>query len=201
MKQLFIFTLFLLFTNIGFSQTDTAAFNKKKEIIYDGKRYRVYNNWISAGFGAGYNSRWPKDEKNIGADYSFLISKNYFRLGAFMSGSAYTAANNYSFHFCIGYRQEKEKLNLSAFIGPSTSYFRRPLKDSTNYNLATVYNAIGGFAVVEAVYKIKYDVGVGGQVFCDYNPIQMVYGVRFIVYFSSAYRGIKHGYHAPGKKK
>ena len=101
-----------------------------------------------------------------------------------MSGMDFTAANNYSFHACYGFRKEKEKYNLSAFIGPSTSYFRRPLSDSTNYNLAQVYNAVGGFAAVEAVYKLKYDVGLGAQVFCDYNQVQMVYGARLIVYFS-----------------
>jgi hypothetical protein len=201
LKTLFIFAFCLFFANLCFAQSDTAAFNHKKEIVYDGKRYRVYNSWLSVGAGAGYNSKWPKDEKNIAADFSISIKKHYFRLGGFESGTDFTANNNYSFHLCYGIRKETEKYNLSAFIGPSTSYFRRPLSDSTNYNLARVYNAVGGYAVVEAVYKLKYDVGVGGQIFCDYNPIQMVYGVRLIVYFSGAYRGIKYGYHAPAKKK
>lgn len=201
MRTIFIFSLCFFFGKICFAQSDTAKFNPKQEIIYDGKRYRVHNNWISVGAGAGYNSKWPKDEKNASADFSLFIKEHYFRLGGFLSGSDFTSANNYSFHLCYGFRKETEKYNLSAFIGPSTSYFRRPLKDSTNYNLAKVYNAVGGYAVIEAVYKIKYDVGIGGQIFCDYNPIQMVYGVRLIVYFSSAYRGIKYGYHAPAKKK
>ncbi len=184
-----------------FAQTDTTKFNPKQEIVYDGKRYRVYNSWLSVGAGAGYNTKWPKDEKNLGADFSFHIKQYYFRAGAFMSGADFTASNNYSFHLCYGLRKEKEKYNLSAFIGPSTSYFRRPLSDSVNYNLATVYNMVGGYAAIEAVYKIKYDVGIGGQIFCDYNQAQMVYGVRLIAYFSGAYRGIKYGYHAPAKKK
>ena len=139
--------------------------------------------------------------KNIGTDFSFNVKEHNLRLGGFLSGRDFTASNNYSFHLCYGYRKEREKYNLSAFIGPSTSYFRRPLSDSTSYNLTKVYNAVGAYAVVEAVYKIKYDVGIGGQVFCDYNQVQMVYGVRFILYFSSAYRGIKYGYRAPAKKK
>ncbi len=201
MKPFIIFILFIFFGNIYFAQSDTAKFNPKKEIIYDGKRYRVYNSWLSVGVGVNYNTKWPKDEKNSAVDFSFNAKQHYFRLGAFMSGTDFTAANNYSFHACYGFRKEKEKYNLSAFIGPSTSYFRRPLSDSTNYNLAQVYNAVGGFAAVEAVYKLKYDVGLGAQVFCDYNQVQMVYGARLIVYFSGAYRGIKPGYHAPKKKK
>lgn len=201
MKPIFIFSFFLLCVNLCTAQLDTAKFNPKKEIVYDGKRYRVANSWLSFGVGANYNTNWPKDEKNIAADFSFFVKQHYFRLGAFMSGTDYTAANNYSFHFCYGYRKEGQKYNLSAFVGPSASYFRRPLSDSTNYNLAQVYNAVGAYAAVEAVYKFKYDVGLGGQLFCDYNQVQMVYGARLIVYFSGAYRGIKPGYHAPKKKK
>lgn len=200
LRSFFIFTFFVLFVNFCLAQSDTATFNPKKEVVYDGKRYRVYNSWLSVGAGAGYNTKWPKDEKNLGADFSFHVKEHYIRLGGFLSGADYTAANNYSFHLCYLFRKESEKYNLSAAIGPSTSNFRRPLSDSSNYNLATVYNKVGGFAAIEAVYKFKYDVGIGGQIFCDYNQVQMVYGVRLIVYFSGAYRGIKYGY-APAKKK
>ena len=99
LKGLFIFVFCIFFGKIFFAQSDTAKFNPKEEIIYDGKRYRVHNSWLSFGAGAGYNTRWPKDEKNIGADFSFYIKKHHFRIGGFMSGSNYTASNNYSFHF------------------------------------------------------------------------------------------------------
>jgi hypothetical protein len=210
LKTLLILAFFILAGGNCFAQKDTLSnktkkdtveFDRKKEIAYDGKRYRVYNNWLSVGAGANYNTKWPKDEKNIGVDFSFHVKKNYFRAGAFLSGSDFTASNNYNFHLGYGLRKEEEHFNLSAFVGPSLSYFRRPLSDSTNYNLGTVYNRIGGYAVIEAVYKLKYDVGIGGQIFCDYNQVQMVYGVRILLYFSSAYRGIKYGYRAPAKKK
>ena len=210
LKTLVILAFCILFGENCFSQKDTvsnsnkkdtAVYDRKKEIAFDGKRYRVYNNWLSVGAGANYNTRWPKDEKNIAVDFSFHLKENYFRAGAFQSGTDFTAANNYSFHACYGLRKEEERYNLSAFIGPSLSYFRRPLSDSTNYNLGTVYNQVGGYIAVEAVYKFKYDVGIGGQLFCDYNQVQMVYGARIILYFSSAYRGIKYGYRAPTKNK
>lgn len=199
MNRVFIIVFICIGLNSVFAQTDTAAFNPKKEIAFDGKRYRVYNNWLSVGAGAGYNSKWPKDEKNLGADYSFHLKQHYFRLGAFMSGMDFNAANNYNFHLGAGLRKETEKYNLSAFAGPSSSFFRRPLSDSINHNLGTVYNELGAYACIEAVYKIKYDVGIGGQIFCDYNKVQMVYGVRVILFFSSAYRGIKYGYVKPKK--
>lgn len=187
--------------------SDTVIFNPKEEISYDGKRYRVYNNWLSVGAGANFNSHWvhdEKDEKNIAVDYSFHIKQYYFRLGGFMSGRDFNQKNNYSAHACAGLRKETTKYNLSAFVGPSFSYFRRPLSDSTEFGLQKVldnaYSRIGGYITLEAVYKIKYDVGIGGQLFCDYNEVQTIYGVRLIAYFSGAYRGIKYGRGTPQKK-
>lgn len=185
------------------TKKDTTEFNPKKEIVYDGKRYRVYNNWLTFGAGAGYNSKWLKDEKNLAVDYTFHVKKLYLRAGVFMSGRDFTAANNFNFHLGLGIRKEHEKYNLSAFIGPSYSYFRRPLSDVPKYGDSTIlnilYNRVGGYACIEAIYKIKYDIGIGGQIFCDYNEVQLVYGVRLVVYFSGAYRGIKYGYRKPKK--
>lgn len=193
MRTLFIFVFCIFSVDCFFAQSDSSAFNKKEEISYDGKRYRVHNSWLSFGAGPSYNTKWPKDEKNIGVDFSFFIKQHYFRVGGYMSGADFTLSNNYSFHLCYGLRKETEKYNLSAFIGPSSSYFRRPLSDSTTHNLGTVYNELGAHVCIEAIYKIKYDIGLGGQIFCDYNRVQMVYGVRLIAYFSGAYRGIKYG--------
>ena len=217
MKTLLVFIISLAYVNFVFAQADTIAkplvkdttvFNPKKEIAYDGKRYRVYNNWITFGIGQGFNSHWfkdEKDEKNAAVDYSFHLKQYYFRLGGFMSGRDFNQFNNYSFHAGIGLRKEAEKYNLSMFLGPSISYFRRPLSDSTIYGLQTVLgsviNRVGGYACVEAVYKFKYDLGLGGQIFCDYNEVQIVYGVRIVAYFSSAYRGIKYGRKTAPKKK
>ncbi len=212
MKPHLILTIFVFFCVRLSAQTDTtrhskkdSLYNPKKEIAYDGKRYRVYNNWLSFGAGAGYNTKWEKDQKNVALDFTFHIKQYYFSAGAFMSGLDFTAANNYNFHAGVGLRKEGEKYNLSAFLGPSFSYFKRPLSDSTEFTLPTVlntvYNRVGAYANIEAVYKIKYDLGIGGQIFCDYNEVQMVYGVRIIAYFSGAYRGIKYGYRKPTKKK
>ena len=65
---------------------DTVVFDRKKEIAFDGKRYRVYNNWLSVAAGVNYNTKWPKDEKNIAVDFSFHSKQHYFRAGGFLSG-------------------------------------------------------------------------------------------------------------------
>ena len=192
MKYIFSF-IFILNIGVSFAQKDTLPYNRKKEIEYDGKRYRVYNNWISVGVGAGYSTRWVADQRNIGLDYSFHLEKTYFRLGAFMSGVQLTSQNNINFHGAYLYRKETTGYNLSASIGPSYSVFKRPLADSSRYNLGTTYKEVGAYACLEGVLKIKYDVGLGAQVFADYNKVQMIYGVRLIAYLSSAYRGINYG--------
>lgn len=203
MLRLIVFLLLFHVSHLKSQVDSLKKFDPKEEIDFDGKRYRVYNNWLSLGHGAGYNSHWPKDEKNVAVDFSFHIKDKYFRIGSFMSGIDFTAANNYNFHLQYGLRKETAKYNLSAFIGPSYSYFKRPLSDSISFGLSNILNKVytefGAYACVEAVYKIKYDVGLGGQVFCDYNRVQLVYGVRLIVYFSSSFRGVKYGRATPKK--
>jgi len=201
LRFFFIFIFFLSLCKYQYAQKDTATFNRKKEVVFDNKRYRVYNSWLSAGAGISYNTKWPKDERNTGVDFSFYIKDQIFRIGAFASGADFHAINNYNLHLCYGYRKESGKFNVSAFLGPSYSYFKRPLKDSLDYDLSKTYNAFGVYAVIEGVYKVKYDIGIGAQLFCDYNPKQMIYGVRFIAYFSGAYRGLKRGYRAPNKNR
>lgn len=203
MLRLIVLLLLFHVSNLKSQVDSLKKFDPKEEIDFDGKRYRVYNNWLSLGPGAGYNSHWPKDEKNVAVDFSFHIKDKYFRIGSFMSGIDFTAANNYNFHLQYGLRKETTKYNLAAFIGPSYSYFKRPLSDSIRFGLSNILNKVytefGAYACVEAVYKIKYDVGLGGQVFCDYNRVQLVYGVRLIVYFSSSFRGVKYGRATPKK--
>jgi hypothetical protein len=202
LRFVLILSLFLV-SNLKAQVDSVKKFDPKEEIAFDGKRYRVFNNWLSIGPGAGYNSHWPKDEKNVAVDFSFHIKDKYFRIGSFMSGVDFTAANNYNFHLQYGLRKETTKYNLAAFIGPSYSYFKRPLSDSISFGLPNilnkVYSEFGAYACVEAVYKIKYDVGLGGQVFCDFNRVQLVYGVRLIAYFSSSFRGVKYGRATPKK--
>ncbi len=188
-----LFIIFFFNITVTFAQKDTLPYNPKREITYDDKRYRIYNNWISIGVGAGYSTRWVADQRNIGLDYSFHLQKNYFRLGAFMSGVQLTNQNNINFHGAYLYRKETKDYNLSASAGPSYSVFKRPLADSSRYNLGNTYKEFGVYACLEGVIKIKYDVGLGAQVFCDYNQVQMIYGVRLIAFLSSAYRGINYG--------
>lgn len=176
---------------------DTSAYkyNKRLELIYDGKRYRRYNNYLTIGGGPNYSSIRRIDQKNVGVDFQFHVQKQYFQIGAYMSGDDFGNNKCTEFHLGIGLRHERNKFNLAAFIGPSYSIFVTEEKDSTGavVNLP-IHNAIGGYVSLQAVYKIKYDVGIGGEIFADYTPLQTMVGCKVIIFFSGAYRGVKRGF-------
>lgn len=170
-------------------------YNRKEEIVYDGKRYRKYNNYLTFGAGPLFSSIRAKDQKNIGGDFQFHIKTQYFQIGAFMSGDDFLNNKYTNGHLGIGLRHERNKFNLAAFVGPAFSVYVTELRDTSgaiiDYPVST---AIGGYISLQAVYKIKYDVGIGGEIFADLSDKQQAIGARLIIYFSGAYRGIKRGF-------
>ncbi len=193
--------IFLLFEAVmAFSQKDSVVkFNRKEEIVYDGKRYRKYNNYLTFGFGKGFVDVRRIDQNFINADFQFHLQKQYFQVGLYMSGDDFLRNNNIQGHVCYGYRIEKNKFNLAGFAGPSYSYFVLTKYDKAGDPYPEINNVIGAYASVQAIYKLKYDVGIGIEIFGDISGLQKMAGGRIIFYFSGAYRGIKRGYKANPK--
>jgi hypothetical protein len=108
-----------------------------------------------------------------------------------MSGPQYLTNTNVAGHLCYGYRYEKNKYNLAGYVGPSYSYFAT-VSDDTLRNLV-VNSAMGAYVNIQAVYKFKYDVGIGVELFADISQLQQMYGGKIILFFSGAYRGEKRG--------
>ena len=198
LKNALVIFLTFCFT-VGLAQKDTLPFNRKKEIIYDGKRYRVYNDYLTFGAGEAFSDLRAKDQKCINVDFQFHLTKEYFQLGFFMSGDEFLRNTNIQGHFCYGYRHEKEKYNLAAFVGPSYSYFVTGSTDTSGFFVVKSNTSLGGYLCLQGVYKLKYDVGIGLELFADISPLQKIGGVRIVCYFSGAYRGEKRGY-KPKKK-
>jgi hypothetical protein len=170
-------------------------YNRKEEILFDGKRYRKYNNYLTIGAGPNYSSIRSSDQKNIGADFQFHARTQYFQLGAFLSGDDFTNNKNTQFHLGIGLRHERNYYHFAAFIGPSYSIFVTEKKDTAGVVIDhPVSTTLGGHISLQAVYKFKYDVGIGGEIFADISNKQQIVGARAIIYFSGAYRGIKRGF-------
>lgn len=175
------------------AQKDTLPYDRKKEIVYDGKRYRVYNNYLTFGAGKAYSDIRRIEQSVINADFQFHLTKEYFQVGFFMSGDQFLRNTNLQGHLCYGYRYEKELFNLAGFVGPSYSYFVTGSTDTAGVFHVKSNNTLGGYIALQGVYKIKYDVGIGIELFADISPLQKMAGARIICYFSGAYRGIKKG--------
>ena len=198
MKKAVIIFLFFSFSYC-LAQKDTLPFNRKEEIIYDGKRYRKYNDYLTFGAGKAFSDIRKIEQSCLNVDFQFHLTKQYFQLGFFMSGDRFLRNTNVQGHVCYGYRLERELFNFAAFVGPSYSYFVTGTTDTAGVLKVTSHETFGGYICVQGVYKIKYDVGLGLELFADISDKQKMVGARVICYFSGAYRGEKRGY-KPKKK-
>ena len=163
----------------------------KREIIFDGKRYRVYNSYLSLGAGKCYNSVPDKINFNGGADFCFHIKKAYAQIGAMTTGSKSYKRSSFQMHAGAGYRKDLLKMSYAAYAGASYTVGYLPITDTLNPEKS--YKAPGIYLSAAAYYKVKYDVGIGLVLFADFNKYQTVAGARIELYFSGAYRGKKKG--------
>lgn len=181
------------------AQKDTLPYNKKQETVFDDKRYRVWNNYLTFGAGKAYSDIRSIDQSVINVDFQFHLQKQYFQTGFFMSGDRFLRNTNIAGHVCYGFRKEKTLFNWAAYIGPSYSYFVTGKSDTAGNFIVTTHSKIGGYLCLQGVYKFKYDVGLGLELFADVSSEQKIAGLRVICYFSGAYRGERRGY-KPKKK-
>lgn len=160
----------------------------KKDTIIGENKYKIYNNWLSAGAGWSRNFSFGNDQFNLNMDYHFHITDKYFQIGLFFSGDAFRDYNNYNFHAGYGKRIESGAINFSYFGGAS---FSTGYKKSGTQTQGKPFNEPGVFGQVEYIRKIKYDVGVGAGLFADANLLQTTAGFKLVVYFSGAFKGRK----------
>ncbi len=189
MKKSFFIIYFLLSVCFLFAQKPTTPDDDfKKEIVYQNKKYRVYNNWLNAGAGPSYNSNIPHAQFSLVVDYNFHIKKEYFQFGILLSGDDFGNYNNVQAHVCYAKRKETEKYNFAAFLGPSYTSGNMYL-DSTYSKKA--FKEVGIYAEVQFIGKIKYDLGLGPSLFADYNSKRTIVGIKLDLYFSGAFKGNK----------
>jgi len=160
--KIFFLCLFLS-SIVSLNAQPKGDFERKKELSYDGKRYRVFNNYLTAGGGSCYNNFIQNTNLNIGVDYNYHIRQIYFQTGIFLAGSRFGNYNHLQLHTAVGKRFELNK-------------FKQPF---------------GFHAAVQFTFKFKYDVGIGISLFSDINKEQSVYGLRLELFFSGAYLGDK----------
>lgn len=168
-------------------------FNKKREVIFQNKKYRVYNNYITGGIGKCYNSGWNNTQLCPALDFNFHIGKKYFQVGGLLSESHLGINNCLQAHVGWGYRYERSNYMLAAYGGVShSSGFLKPVNDTSG---AASFSNIGLYIALQAYYKVKFDYGIGVSAFVDINTTQVLTGIRAELFFSGAYRGVKkHDY-------
>lgn len=178
-------------TQVQNAQLKTAykePFEKKREVVFNNKRYKIYNNYVSGGDGRCYNSGWKELEFCPTLDFNFHIQKQYFQVGGLLAGPHLGANNCVQVHACWGYRYERSNYMLAAYGGLSYTggYYLPP--DSTTQ---IPFKSVGAYIALQCFYKIKFDYGVGLTGFIDCNTTQVLSGIRLEVFFSGAYRGLK----------
>lgn len=152
----------------------------------------MYNNYVTLGGGALFSNIREQNQKTVGADYQFHIRRQYFQVGAMMSGVELFSNNHIQAHACYGLRRENNTTHVAVFLGPS---FFTGVKGIPGQTDPELYEGIGAYISAQAVSKfVAYDIGAGVELFADISAKQNLAGVKLIVFFSSAYRGVKKYY-------
>lgn len=175
---------------------ETLKHSKKRltpvdsEFVLNNKRLHYYNNWVTGGAGAQQNLsyKYPLGFM-LGVDFNFHLKQYYFNLGTDISGEQYGFYNNYQFHLGYGKRYEDKDFHAAGFVGLSYSTGYGKVGDTI---YTRKFNQPGVYMNIEIVKKITYDVGIGAQLFADWNAEQAIIGLKGILYFSNAYRGLKY---------
>jgi len=179
--------------NAQLKEVYKEPFDRKREIVFKNKKYRIYNNYVSGGAGKAYNSGWQDLEFCPGLDFNFHLQKQYFQIGGLLAGPRLGINNCLQLHVCYGYRYERSNYMLAAYGGVAyMGGYLKPVNDTSN---AMLFKAVGGYIALQYFYKVKFDYGIGATAFLDVNTTQFLTGIRIELFFSGAYRGVKkHDY-------
>lgn len=166
---------------------EQPPYDRKEEIIFENKRYRIHNNFITLGGGYLGSSIREDVQRCVNADFQFHIRLHHFQIGAMMSGEEFLSNNNTQVHLGYGLRRENNGSNLAAFIGPT--YFTGV--QGAVGQPAVFYDGFGLYVCGQAIYKLAYDIGLGVELFLETGQKYTQGGIKFVAYFSGAYRGAK----------
>lgn len=205
MKRLFLLLLPLSFVWIsGFSQTeeeevtfevhgkDTVYPLNDGRVIFDEKIYKLNAPYLTLAYGAGNNFTQGGLEQNMMISYHYFFKNFGLGLGYHSSSDQRVWWRSYQkqndFWLGAGWRLEKHRFNLGAFIGPSLAYGSYiAWSDEDQENRAYGYTTLGGVAELQATYRVLYDVGVGLSLYGSYNSFYSVAGAQVHLYFSTAF--------------
>lgn len=163
---------------------------RQEEILFDGKRYKLYSNYMTGGPLIASSTIRSQAQKGIGIDFNWHIRRRFFQTGLMMSGLDFGDNNHISGHLTIAQRKEGNYYSLAGFVGACYSY-------GVTGDITTgpqFYNVFGGYASLQYVVKFNYDLGLGLEAFTEISQNQTMVGAKLIAFFSGAYKGPKRNY-------
>lgn len=197
-QRLRLFLVFFAPVLSGWSQQPASKempeYYRKEEILLYGKRYRIHNNYLSFGPGFISSTLRSTSQKGLGVDFNFHIRRQYFQVGALMSGETVGSNNHLQAHICYGYRKETKTSNLAFYAGPNYYSGVVTQSDPLLGIYPSYYTGYGVYACAQGIYKLAFDIGIGGEVFAELSSRQNMFGFKLIAFFSGAYVGKKKNY-------
>jgi hypothetical protein len=133
-------------------------------------------------------------QQGVALDFHFHIRRQYFQTGLAISGNKFLENNQTQARFGYGYRKETAKYNLAFFGG--TTFFTGVygVADTAGTYRPEFYQGIGIYGCAQVATKVAYDLGIGAEIFAELNYKQSVIGIKILLFFSGAYRGVKKNY-------
>jgi hypothetical protein len=161
-------------------------------LVVNNNKFQYVNNWFCFGGGVQQNLTYKRTLGFVGgADLNFHIKRNYFQVGAMITGRSFANYNNYQIHFGYAKRFEDRDYHFAAAAGFSYSAGYQTIQIDSVTSTYRGYDRAGVYIQGEVIKKITYDVGLGACLFADWNKEQSMIGLKFTMYFSGAYTGKK----------
>jgi len=186
-----IFSFFVAF-QLSAQRWDTLPFNRKDEILYQGKRYAIHNNFLLLGLGYNFSTlhKNPEIQSTYGLQFVFHIRRQHFHAGLLVAGRTFQNTLHTAVFAGYGYRKEHLKYNWGVFTGPSYNFGILPPEfTATDTIPASLYDKPGWHVSAHYIRKILFDIGIGAEVFFNWDVHQSMGGVRLVLFFSGSYRG------------
>jgi hypothetical protein len=191
-KISFIF-IFIFITEYNYAQ-------KSDIFVHNEKVYNTVDRWFSFGIGGSVNTELQEREVNFDAAFHQRVWKLYLQTGfhrcsdEFLYDKSLILSKSLQrmndVYIGVGWRSSKLYSNVSIFTGPSYSYGSRfhHYDDIADTEFFEAYKTVGLYSNFNFTYKLSYDLGIGVSLYDSYTKYYHVYGFRFHLYFSGAFR-------------
>lgn len=182
-----------------------------KKILYDNKIYKLNAGFTSIGTGIFISNHLNYIMKGLSVEFNFHFFKECF-IQAGLSRILYNEKFYYPtrkdinisyFTFYLSpFVFKWEDIDFAFILTPigmtygggykdETYYYQGIItKDSTN-TIQNNYFGTNFYSSIQCYYKFKYDLGIGGNVYAEFNQMNnfMIVGFKLSFYFSAAFKG------------